>query len=95
MAANGRRDGFGEDWAHRHHSFVECLSLAGFPALAIARAFAGQSPGGDCCFRLTPPAPPSPAETGTIFQPLPNSRGWRCRIGITHPCLIPMPRTIP
>jgi len=29
-----------------------------FPALAFARAFAGQSPVGDCFLRLTPPAPP-------------------------------------
>jgi hypothetical protein len=42
----------------RHHPFVEKPSLAGFPALACARAFAGQSPAGDCSFRLSPPAPP-------------------------------------
>jgi hypothetical protein len=38
--------------------FLKITSLTGLPALAFARAFAGQSPAGDCCFRLNPPAPP-------------------------------------
>jgi hypothetical protein len=70
----------------RHFHFLKHKCLVGFPALACARSFAGQSPAGDCCFRLAPPAPPSPADAGMIFQPPQNSRGWRSRIGITDPC---------
>jgi hypothetical protein len=48
-----------ESLRHRHPFFRKIIAQRDFLASLVLGAFAGQSPAGDCYFRLTPAAPPS------------------------------------